>query len=128
MYYGHYAFWLPKPHGAPDPVYYGLMNKTNKAFALTLDFNLVDYDNVWEAMGSTLAASVQGDDAIVSAKYMGEACNGWPMVAIVFATFDCAKSFTYAYLGYTLDNLVDWDVHTDEAVGEVMATGEFVKA
>jgi len=106
--------------------YTRLMNKTNKAFALTLDFNLVDYDNVWESMAGTLANSVQSDDAIVSAKYMGEACNGWPMLAIVFATFDCAKAFTYAYLGYTLDNLTDWDVYTDEAVGEVMATGEFV--
>ena len=107
-------------------VYTRLMNKTNKAFALTLDFNLVDYDNVWESMAGTLANSVQSDDAIVSAKYMGEACNGWPMLAIVFATFDCAKAFTYAYLGYTLDNLTDWDVYTDEAVGEIMATGEFV--
>jgi len=123
-----YAFWLLKPPWATNPVYIRLMNKTNKAFALTLDFNLVDYNSVWESMAGTLADSVQSDDGIVSAKYMGEACNGWPILAIVFASFDCAKAFTYAYLGYTLDNASDWDVYTDEAVGEVMATGEFVKA
>ena len=105
--------------------------KTNTAslmtpFALTLDFNLVDYDNVWESMAGTLANSVQSDDAIVSAKYMGKACNGWPMLSIVFASVECAKAFTYAYLGYTLDNASDWDVYTDEAVGEIIARGEFV--
>ena len=50
------------------------------------------------------------------------------MLAIVFASVECAKAFTYAYLGYTLDNASDWDVYTDEAVGEIIATGEFVKA
>jgi hypothetical protein len=97
-------------------------------FRLSFDFSTEGYDNVWEAMGSTLAASVQPDDAIVSVKHMGEACNGWPMVQITFASIECAKAFTYAYLGYTLDNASDWDVYTDEAVGEIINTGEFVTA
>lgn len=105
------------------------MNKTTSTmapFALALDFNLVDYDNVWESMAGTLANSVQSDDSIVSAKYMGLACNGWPTLAIVFASVECAKAFTYAYLGYTADNASDWDVYTDEAVEEIIARGEFV--
>jgi len=95
-------------------------------FRLEFDMHQVGYDNVWDAVGATLAESVQPSDAIVSAKYTGLASNGWPTVQITFASIECAKAFTYAYLGYTLDNADQWDVHTDDEVGEYIRTGEFV--
>jgi hypothetical protein len=103
------------------------MTKT-APFRLSFDFSTEGYANVYEAMGATLTASIQPDDAIISARYMGEACNGWPMLQITFASIECAKAFTYAYLGYTLDNADQWDVHTDNEVGEIIATGVFVEA
>jgi len=127
----HYAFWLPKPPCPHDPVYIVLMNKTktnsmSNQFRLSFDFCTEGYANVWEAMGATLAGSVQSADAIVRVEYTGEAPNGWPMLEVTFATIECAKAFTYAYLGYTLDNSSEWDVYTDDEVSEYISHGEFV--
>jgi hypothetical protein len=49
------------------------------------------------------------------------------MLTITFASVECAKAFTYAYLGYDLSNPSDWDVHTDDEVGEYIRHGEFVE-
>jgi hypothetical protein len=97
-------------------------------FRLSFDISTEGYDNVWDAVGATLAESVQPSDAIVSAKYTGLAPNGWPTVQITFASVECAKAFTYAYLGYTLgEGSRAWDVYTDGEVGEYIQTGEFVE-
>jgi hypothetical protein len=96
-----------------------------KKFQLDLAFNLADYDTVWEAMGATLIDSIQPCNAIFSAAYIGRAPNSWPILRIVFASVECAKAFVYAYLGYTLANADEWDVHTDEAVMEYILRGEF---
>jgi hypothetical protein len=114
-----------------DLVYIVLMNQTktnsmSNQFRLGFDFCTEGYANVWEAVGATLAESVQPTDAIVRVEYTGEAPNGWPMVEVTFATIECAKAFTYAYLGYNLSNPQDWDVHTDEEVGEYVSHGRFV--
>jgi hypothetical protein len=108
------------------------MNQTKtdsviKQFRIRFDFNTEGCANVWEAVGATLAESVQSAHAIVRVEYIGEAPNGWPMVEITFATIECAKAFTYAYLGYNLSNLEDWDVHTDEEVREYISHGRFVE-
>jgi hypothetical protein len=102
------------------------MSKTTP-FRLNFDFNLEDCDNVWDAMAATLVASVQPSDAILRAEYAGLTANDWPMLTITFASVECAKAFTYAYLGYDLSNPSDWDVHTDEEVGEYIRHGEFVE-
>ena len=102
-------------------------NTMTSSFVLQFDFSTEGYENVWEAMGATLAASIQPENAIVSALYMGEACNGWPMLAIVFASLECAKAFTYAYLGYDANTTVA-DVYTDEEVGEYIKHGKFINA
>ena len=122
------ALWLPKPHVASDLEYTRLMsNQTNMAFAptpfaLEFDFSTEGYENVWEAMGGTLAASIQPSDAIVSATYKGTA-NGWPILSIVFASLECAKAFTYVYLG--LGDITP-DVHSDEEVNDYVSAGRFV--
>ena len=95
-------------------------------FRLEFDFSTEGYANVWGAIASTLADSVQPSDAILAVEGVGENGNGWPTMAVTFASVECAKAFTYAYLGYTLDNADAWDVHTDEEVGEYIRTGEFV--
>jgi hypothetical protein len=131
---GQLGYRLPNPHVASDLEYTVLMNtNTPTAFApapfrLSFDFSTEGHDNVWEAMAATLVASIQPDTAILRAEYIGLAPNGWPTASITFASIECAKAFTYAYLGYTLDNAKDWDVHTDDEVGEYVAFGEFVTA
>ena len=102
------------------------MNKTNRPFTLEFDFCTEGCENVWEAMAATLAGSIQPDEAIVSAEYVGGGVNGWPILSISFASIECAKAFTYSYLGYTLANSDDWDVYTDDEVGEYVANGRFV--
>jgi hypothetical protein len=59
----------------------------------------------------------------VSAAYKGEAANGWPTLAIVFASIECAKAFTYVYLGFGESTP---DVYLDDEVGEYVAFGKFV--
>lgn len=128
MYYSRCAFWLPKPPWPPDLEYLSLMSKTpstmtsSTPFALEFDFSTEGYDNVWEAMGATLGASIQPSDAIVSATYKGTA-NGWPILSIVFASLECAKAFTYVYLG--LGDITP-DVHSDDEVNDYVSTGRFV--
>ena len=97
-----------------------------RPFQLEFYFSTEGYANVYEAIGAMLADSVQPSDAIVSAKYLGGGANGWSTMSIVFASLDCAKAFTYAYLGYNLDDGDEWDVHTDEEVNEIVRFGEFV--
>jgi hypothetical protein len=104
-----------------------LMTKTTP-FRLSFDFSTEGYDNVWDAMAATLAESVQPSDAILQAEYTGLAPNGWPMLAITFASIECAKAFTAAYLGYNLRDTSKWDVYTDEEVGEYISHGKFVTA
>jgi hypothetical protein len=96
-------------------------------FRLCFDFSTEGYDNAWEAVGATLAESVQSSDAILRVECTG-LMNGWPVMQITFASVECAKAFTYAYLGYTLNNASDWDVRTDDEVGEYVGYGEFVTA
>ena len=117
------ALWLPKPHVAGPLEYTVLMTQTTP-FRLSFDFSTEGYDNAWEAVGATLAESVQPDDAILSVKYTG-LMNGWPVMEVTFASIECAKAFTYVYLGYTVDEA---DVHTDDEVGEYISHGEFVTA
>ena len=117
----------PKPPWATDSVYTRLMNKPTP-FSLEFDICTEGCSNVWEAMALVLEDSVQPSDAISSAMYIGETPNGWPILSIVFASFDCAKAFTYAYLGYTLDNSDEWEVDTDDEVGEYVSYGKFVDA
>jgi hypothetical protein len=109
--------------------YTRLMNKTNMAstptpFALEFDFSTEGYENVWEAMGATLTASIQSEDAIVSATYKGT-MNGWPILYIVFASLECAKAFTYVYLGFDTSTR-DADVYSDDEVNDYVAAGRFV--
>ena len=130
MYYSRCTFWLPKPHLPPDLEYLSLMSKTTSTmtsfistpFALEFDFSTEGYDNVWEAMGATLAASIQPSDAIVSATYKGTA-NGWPILSIVFASLECAKAFTYVYLGFGESTP---DVYSDDEVNDYVSAGRFV--
>lgn len=103
--------------------YTRLMNKTNRSFKLEFDFSTEGCENVWEAMAATLAASIQPSDAIVSAEYMGEAVNGWPILAISFASIECAKAFTYVYLGFGESTP---DVYSDDEVNEYVSGGRFV--
>jgi len=115
----------PNPLNPPDLVYIELMNKnTASSFSLSFDFCTEGHENVWEAMAATLAASVQPEDSIVSASYTGSAANNWPALTIVFASLECAKAFTYVYLGFTLDSP---DVHTDDDVLDYVSFGKFVK-
>jgi hypothetical protein len=104
-----------------------LMTKTTP-FRLSFDFSTEGYDNVWDAMAATLAESVQPSDAILQAEYTGLAPNGWPMLAITFASIECAKAFTYVYLGYGEAENVDADVYSDDEVGEYIRHGKFVNA
>ena len=97
-----------------------------RPFQLEFDFSTEGCANVYEAIGAVLADSVQPDDAIISMRYIGDGANGWPTMSIVFASLDCAKAFTYAYLGYNLNNADKWDVHTDDEVNEFVRFGEFV--
>jgi len=116
----------PFPPLATDLVYIELM-KTNtqlRHFSLSFDFCTEGHENVWEAMAATLAASVQPEDSIVSASYTGLALSNWPMLTIVFASLECAKAFTYVYLGFTLDSP---DVNTDDDVLDYVSYGKFVE-
>jgi hypothetical protein len=124
---GQLGYRLPKPHVAGKIEYTSHMNKTTP-FRLSFDFSTEDCDNVWDAMGATLVMSVQPSDAILQAEYTGRAPNGWPTLAITFASIECAKAFTYAYLGYNLSDPGAWDVYTDDEVGGYVAFGEFVTA
>ena len=92
-------------------------------FALEFDFSTEGYDNVWEAMGVTIAASIQPSDAIVSATYKGISANGWPTLYIVFASLECAKAFTYVYLGLDTNSA---DVYSDDEVNDYVSAGRFV--
>ena len=96
-------------------------------FRLEFEISTEGYDNVWDAVGATLAESVQPSDAIHNIEYIATTDHGWPVVLITFASIECAKAFTYAYLGYTLDNADQWDVHTDDQVSEYIRTGQFVE-
>ena len=120
----------PNPPLAMDLEYLKLMSKTTTMnlstptpFALEFDFSTEGYDNVWEAMGVTLTASIQPSDSIVSATYKGASANGWPTLSIVFASIEVAKAFTYVYLGFDARTA---DVHSDEEVGEYVSFGKFV--
>jgi|694.fasta_scaffold31434_19 hypothetical protein len=95
-------------------------------FALDFDLCTEGYANAYAAVGGVLADSVQPESAIVSIEYKGEEANGWPTMLITFASIECAKAFTYAYLGYNLSS--KWDVHTDEEVGEYISHGKFVNS
>ncbi len=97
-------------------------------FRLSFDISTEGCANVYEAVGLVLAESVQPDDAILNVKYTGLAPNDWPTVLITFASIECAKAFTYAYLGYTLDNSDEWDVHTDDEINDYVSTGRFVNS
>jgi hypothetical protein len=97
-------------------------------FALDFDFCTEGYDNAFSAVGGVLADSVMPESAILSIRYMGNAANGWPTMLITFASIECAKAFTAAYLGYNLRDTSKWDVYTDEEVGEYISHGKFVNA
>jgi len=95
-------------------------------FALDFDLCTEGYANAYAAVAGVLADSVQPESAILSVKYMGNAANGWPTMLITFASIECAKAFTYAYLGYNLRDTSKWDVHTDDEVNEYVRAGHFV--
>lgn len=109
--------------------YTSLMSKTTMTsstpFLLEFDFSTEGYANVWEAVADTLRMSVQSEDAIVSVTYKGTQATGWPTMDIVFASLECAKAFTYVYLGF-IDS--DPDVYTDDEVNEYIRCGKFVDA
>lgn len=69
------------------------------AFRLTIEFSTEGYANEWEALGATLAASIQPGDGILSASHAGASPHGWPMLLVTFASRECAKAFMFAYLG-----------------------------
>ncbi len=123
----------PNPHVTGQLEYTSHMTQTTSTpalaptpFRLEFDFSTEGFANIYEAIGAMLADSVQPGNAIISVRYMGSEANGWPTVSITFASIECAKAFTYAYLGYTLDNADQWDAHTDDEVGEYVSYGEFV--
>jgi hypothetical protein len=95
-------------------------------FALELEFCTVDQDNVWQAIGDTLATSIQPCDAILQAKYIGRTPHNWPIMSIVFASIECAKAFVFAYLGYGLHNKEKWDVYADDEIEQHIRTGRFL--
>lgn len=76
-------------------------------------------------MAGALVESAQSEDAIVSAKHLGIAPNGWPMLYIIFASIECARAFTYAYLGCTLGK-DEWDASADAEVEEYIREGAYV--
>ena len=104
------------------------MASTPTPFALDFDFSTEGYANVYEAVGAVLADSIQPSSAIVSIEYKGNDACGWPTMLITFASIECAKAFTTAYLGYDLKDTSSWDVHTDEEVNDYINTGRFVNA
>lgn len=103
------------------------MTKTTP-FALDFDLCTEGYANAYAAVAGVLADSVQPESAILSIRYMGNAANGWPTMLITFASIECAKAFTTAYLGYNLRDISKWDVYTDEEVSEYIRHGKFVTA
>ena len=124
VYYGQWPQWLPKPPMPAQIEYTSHMTQTTP-FRLSFDISTEGCANVYEAVGLTLAESIQPDDAIVSVEYTGLAPNDWPTVLITFASIECARAFTYVYLGYTVDEA---DVHTDEEVNMYISAGRFVIA
>jgi len=103
------------------------MTKTTP-FALDFDLCTEGYANAYAAVGGVLADSVQPESAIVSIEYKGDTANGWPTMLITFASIECAKAFTYVYLGYGEAENVDADVYSDEEVGEYISHGRFVNS
>jgi hypothetical protein len=97
-------------------------------FRLSFDLCTEGYTNAYEAVGGVLADSVQPESAILSVKYTGDAANGWPTMLITFASIECAKAFTAAYLGYNLRDSEGWDVYTDDEVNDYVWDGHFVNA
>jgi hypothetical protein len=103
-------------------------NTMTRAFTLDFDISTEGYDNAFSAVGGVLADSVQPESAILSIRHMGTAANGWTTMLITFASIECAKAFTAAYLGYNLRDTSNWDVYTDEEVSDYVSVGRFVNA
>lgn len=103
------------------------MNKTTP-FALDFDISTEGCANAYEAVGLVLADSIMPESAILSVRYMALGRARHHTMLITFASVECAKAFTAAYLGYNLRDTSKWDVYTDEEVGEYVATGQFVEA
>ena len=103
------------------------MTKTTP-FAISFDISTEGYANAYAAVAGVLADSVQPESAILSVEYKGNEANGWPTMLITFASIECARAFTYAYLGYNLRDTSKWDVYTDEEVSEYISHGKFVSS
>ena len=62
---------------------------------------------------------------VLSAKYIGENYNGFPMLEIVFASSSAAKVYTAVYLGMDISK---WGIDTDEEVNDYLAYGNFIQS
>jgi len=94
-------------------------------FQAQYDMSTEGVKNIWEAHGLISAEAELQTEDILSAKYVGENYNGFPMLEIVFASSSAAKVYTAVYLGMDIS---EWDVNTDEEVNDYLAYGEFIQS
>lgn len=95
----------------------------SRAFKVSYDISTEGCCNFWEAHALITKEAKIDPAEIHNVEYMGDACNGWPEIAVTFNCIETAKMYTAIYLGHSL---AQWDVYTDEDVNEYIADGEFV--
>ena len=101
-----------------------MTNQLSMPFQAQYDMSCEGVKNIWEAHGLLAAEAELETSDILSAKYIGDNYNGFPMLEIVFASSSAAKVYTAVYLGMDIS---EWDVNTDEEVNDYLAYGEFIQ-
>lgn len=110
--------------------YYILINQTaasamTTAFRLAIDFSTEGYANEWEALGATLAASIQPGDGVINIAHMGTSASGWPTLLVTFASRECAKAFMFAYLGGDENTPEVYAEEIEQQAEDLLAYGDY---
>ena len=94
-------------------------------FRVTFDMSTEGVDNFWAAHALTVVESRLDGASIHNVEYIGDAPNGWPMIAVTFDCIESAKEYTASYLGLGPINGL-WDVYMDDEVNDYLLTGKFI--
>jgi hypothetical protein len=94
-------------------------------FRVTFDMSTEGYDNFWQAHGAIVEEARLDGASIHNTEYIGDAPNGWPMIAVTFDCIESAKEYTASYLGLGPINGA-WDVYMDDEVNDYLLSGKFI--
>lgn len=94
-------------------------------FRVAFDVSTEGVDNFWAAHALIVVESRLDGASIHNVEYMGDAPNGWPMIAVTFDCIESAKEYTASYLGLGPINGA-WDVYMDEEVNDYISSGKFI--